>query len=55
MCKLPTTPPATKANLGTPHKNILLLNICIQKPKAGDGPTSVVLDFWRDCGVPKMK
>jgi len=34
---------------------MLLLNRCIQEPGAGDGPTSVVLDFLRDCGVPKIK
>jgi len=31
------------------------LNRCIQEPGAGDGPASVVLDFLRDCGVPKIK
>ena len=27
------------------HKGIALLNMCIQRPGAGDGPTSVVLEF----------
>jgi len=27
------------------HEGMLLLNRCIQEPGAGDGPTSVVLDF----------
>ena len=44
-CKAPTTPPATEAELHTLHKGIALLNMCIQRPGAGDGPTSVVLDF----------
>jgi len=46
-CKPPTTPPATEADLRTLHKGMLLLNRCIQEPGAGDGPTSVVLDFLR--------
>ena len=29
------------------HEGMLLLNRCIQEPGAGDGPTSVVLDFLR--------
>jgi len=44
-CKAPTTPPATEAELRTLHKGIALLNMCIQRPGAGDGPTSVVLEF----------
>jgi len=54
-CKAPTTPPATEAELRVLHEGMLLLNRCIQEPGAGDGPTSVVLDFLRDCGVPKIK
>jgi len=46
-CKAPTTPPATETDLRTLHKGIALLNMCIQRPGAGDGPTSVVLDFLR--------
>jgi len=46
-CKAPTTPPATEADLRALHKGMLLLNRCIQEPGAGDGPTSVVLDFLR--------
>jgi len=30
------------------HEGMLLLNRCIQEPGAGDGPTSVVLDFLRN-------
>jgi len=44
-CKAPTTPPATEAELRELHKGIALLNMCIQRPGAGDGPTSVVLGF----------
>ena len=44
-CKAPTSPPATQADLRILHKGIALLNMCIQRPGAGDGPTSVVLDF----------
>jgi len=47
LCKPPTSPPATEAELRTLHKGIALLNMCIQRPGAGDGPTSVVLDFLR--------
>jgi len=54
-CKAPTTPPAGEVDLRTLHKGIALLNMCIQRPGAGDGPTSVVVDFLRDCGVPKIK
>jgi len=46
-CKPPTTPPATEAELRTLHKGIALLNMCIQRSGAGDGPTSVVLDFLK--------
>ena len=31
--------------LRTLHKGIALLNMCIQRSGAGDGPTSVVVDF----------
>jgi len=44
-CKPPTSPPATSSSLRTLHKGIALLNMCIQRPGAGDGPTSVVVDF----------
>ena len=44
-CKAPTSPPATEAELRTLHKGISLLNMCIQRNGAGDGPTSVVLEF----------
>jgi len=44
-CKAPTRPPTTQAELRTLHKGIALLNMCIQRPGAGDGPTSVVLGF----------
>jgi len=46
-CKAPTTPPASEAELRVLHEGMLLLNRCIQEPGAGDGPTSVVLDFLR--------
>jgi len=46
-CKAPTSPPATGAELRVLHKGIALLNMCIQRAGAGDGPTSVVLDFLR--------
>jgi len=46
-CKAPTSPPASEADLRVLHKGIALLNMCIQRPGAGDGPTSVVLDFLR--------
>jgi len=48
-CKAPTTPPASEAELRVLHEGMLLLNRCIQEPGAGDGPTSVVLDFLRGC------
>jgi len=44
-CKAPTSPPATEAELRKLHKGIALLNMCIQRSGAGDGPTSVVLGF----------
>jgi len=44
-CKAPTTPPATVAELRTLHKGMTLLNMCIQRSGAGDGPTSVVVEF----------
>jgi len=44
-CKRPTTPPATEADLRTLHKGMNFLNRCIQEPGAGDGPTSVVVEF----------
>ena len=44
-CKAPTSPPATEAELRTLHKGIALLNMCIQRNGAGDGPTSVVVEF----------
>ena len=44
-CKTPTSPPATEAELRILHKGIALLNMCIQRSGAGDGPTSVVLGF----------
>ena len=44
-CKAPTTPPATEAELRELHKGIALLNMCIQRSGAGDGPTSVVVGF----------
>jgi len=44
-CKAPTSPPATSSSLRTLHKGIALLNMCIQRSGAGDGPTSVVLEF----------
>jgi len=55
VCKAPTIPPSSEAELRVLHEGMLLLNRCIQEPGAGDGPTSVVLDFLRDCGVPKIK
>ena len=43
--KAPTGEAASEAELSTLHKGIALLNMCIQRPGAGDGPTSVVVDF----------
>ena len=54
-CKAPTRVVASEAELRVLHEGMLLLNRCIQEPGAGDGPTSVVLDFLRDCGVPTIK
>jgi len=50
VCKAPMSPPASEAELRVLHKGMLLLNRCIQEPGAGDGPTSVVLDFLRFSG-----
>ena len=47
-CKAPTREAANEADLRILHKGMLLLNRCIQEPGAGDGPTSVVLDFLRN-------
>jgi len=44
-CKAPTSPATTEAELRSLHKGIALLNMCIQRSGAGDGPTSVVLGF----------
>jgi len=44
-CKAPTRPPATEAELRELHKGMALLNMCIQRNGAGDGPTSVVVEF----------
>jgi len=44
-CKAPTGVAATEAELRTLHKGIALLNMCIQRSGAGDGPTSVVVKF----------
>jgi len=44
-CKAPTTPLATEAELLELHKGMHLLNRCIQENGAGDGPTSVVLEY----------
>ena len=44
-CKAPTREAATEAELRTLHKGIAPLKMCIQRSGAGDGPTSVVLDF----------
>jgi len=46
-CKVPTREAANEAELRVLHEGMLLLNRCIQEPGAGDGPTSVVLDFLR--------
>jgi len=43
-CKAPTSPPASEAELRVLHEGMILLNR-IQEPGAGDGPTSVGLDF----------
>ncbi len=44
-CKAPTGVAATEAELRTLHKGMALLNMCIQRNGAGDGPTSVVVEF----------
>jgi len=44
-CKAPTRVAASEADLRVLHEGMLLLNRCIQEPGAGDGPTSVVLEF----------
>jgi len=44
-CKAPIREAANEAELRALHEGMLLLNRCIQEPGAGDGPTSVVLDF----------
>ena len=46
-CKAPTREAANEVELRVLHEGMLLLNRCIQEPGAGDGPTSVVLDFLR--------
>jgi len=46
-CKAPTRVAASEVELRVLHEGMLLLNRCIQEPGAGDGPTSVVLDFLR--------
>jgi len=46
-CKAPTGVAATEAELRGLHKGMHFLNRCIQENGAGDGPTSVVLDFLR--------
>jgi len=46
-CKAPSSPPASEAEMRVLHEGMLLLNRCIQEPGAGDGPTSVVLDFLK--------
>jgi len=47
VCKAPTREAANEAELRVLHEGMLLLNRCIQEPGAGDGPTSVVLDFLK--------
>jgi len=44
-CKAPTGVAATEAELRVLHKGMHFLNRCIQENGAGDGPTSVVVDF----------
>jgi len=44
-CKAPTGGAASDAELRTLHKGMALLNMCIQRNGAGDGPTSVVVEF----------
>jgi len=50
-CKAPTRVAASETELRVLHEGMLLLNRCIQEPGAGDGPTSVVLDFLRNYSV----
>jgi len=50
-CKAPTGVVASEAELRVLHEGMLLLNRCIQEPGAGDGPTSVVLDFLRSDSI----
>ena len=38
---------ASRKSTLTLRKGIALLNMCIQRSGAGDGPTSVVLDFLK--------
>jgi len=47
VCKAPTRVAASEVELRVLHKGMALLNMCIQRSGAGDGPTSVVLDFLR--------
>jgi len=44
-CKAPTGVAATEADLRILHKGMHFLNRCIQENGAGDGPTSVVVEF----------
>jgi len=44
-CTAPTRPASTETELRTLHKGMALLNMCIQRSGAGDGPTSVVVGF----------
>jgi len=46
-CRAPTRLAASEAELRILHEGMLLLNRCIQENGAGDGPTSVVLDFLK--------
>ena len=46
-CKAPTRAAASEAEMRILHEGMALLNMCIQRNGAGDGPTSVVLDFLR--------
>jgi len=54
-CKAPTNPPANEVELRALHKGMLLLNRCIQEPGAGDGPTSVILEFLKNYGCKKAE
>jgi len=44
-CKAPKSLPATEVELRELHKGMHFLNRCIQENGAGDGPTSVVVEF----------